>query len=449
MSLLRLALANLTISRLSSAVNVLLLALGTASIAVLLLASAQLSSSLTRNAAGIDLVIGAKGSPLQLVLSGVYHADVPPGNIPYEEAARWAEHPMVESAIPLSLGDSYEGYRIVGTITDFATLYDADLQTGNYWDKPFEAVLGSNVADMTGLKVGDTFSGVHGLADDGDQHESSPYSVVGQFTATDSVLDNLIVTSTQSVWLMHSDHEHDKETSDYQSEPLHTDEHHDDEDKHHDHEDAHHDDEDEHHDNEDAHHDDDDEHQDDDNEYHGDEVTLLLIKLSSPMGLLSLPKEVNAESALQAASPAYEVTRLLQIVGIGLNWLNAFAGVLILSAALSIFAALYASLRARRHDLAVMRCLGATRGELFYLLFIEGLTLTVLGIAIGLCFAHGGMELLGNWLGDGQGLTISGWAWAQEEFVLIAGLLVTGSLTALLPAWQAYQTDVSRTLSSP
>ena len=421
MSLLRLALANLTISRLSSAVNVLLLALGTASIAVLLLASAQLSSSLTRNAAGIDLVIGAKGSPLQLVLSGVYHADVPPGNIPYEEAARWAEHPMVESAIPLSLGDSYEGYRIVGTITDFATLYDADLQTGNYWDKPFEAVLGSNVADMTGLKVGDTFSGVHGLADDGDQHESSPYSVVGQFTATDSVLDNLIVTSTQSVWLMHSDHEHDKETSDYQSEPLHTDEHHDDEDEHHDH----------------------------DNEYHGDEVTLLLIKLSSPMGLLSLPKEVNAESALQAASPAYEVTRLLQIVGIGLNWLNAFAGVLILSAALSIFAALYASLRARRHDLAVMRCLGATRGELFYLLFIEGLTLTVLGIAIGLCFAHGGMELLGNWLGDGQGLTISGWAWAQEEFVLIAGLLVTGSLTALLPAWQAYQTDVSRTLSSP
>ncbi len=422
MSLLRLALANLTISRLSSAVNVLLLALGTASIAVLLLASAQLSSSLTRNAAGIDLVIGAKGSPLQLVLSGVYHADVPPGNIPYEEAARWAEHPMVESAIPLSLGDSYEGYRIVGTITDFATLYDADLQTGNYWDKPFEAVLGSNVADMTGLKVGDTFSGVHGLADDGDQHESSPYSVVGQFTATDSVLDNLIVTSTQSVWLMHSDHDH---------------------------EDAHHDDEDEHHDHEDAHHDDDDEHHDDDNEYHGDEVTLLLIKLSSPMGLLSLPKEVNAESALQAASPAYEVTRLLQIVGIGLNWLNAFAGVLILSAALSIFAALYASLRARRHDLAVMRCLGATRGELFYLLFIEGLTLTVLGIAIGLCFAHGGMELLGNWLGDGQGLTISGWAWAQEEFVLIAGLLVTGSLTALLPAWQAYQTDVSRTLSSP
>ncbi|MAM81282.1 MAG: hypothetical protein CMP89_11050 [Gammaproteobacteria bacterium] len=140
---------------------------------------------------------------------------------------------------------------------------------------------------------------------------------------------------------------------------------------------------------------------------------------------------------------------MLQIVGIGLNWLNAFAGVLILSAALSIFAALYASLRARRHDLAVMRCLGATRGELFYLLFIEGLTLTVLGIAIGLCFAHGGMELLGNWLGDGQGLTISGWAWAQEEFVLIAGLLVTGSLTALLPAWQAYQTDVSRTLSSP
>ena len=440
MSLLRLALANLSVSTLSSTVNILLLGLGTASIAILLLASTQLSSTLSRNAAGIDLVIGAKGSPLQLVLAGVYHADVPPGNISYEEVERWAEHPMVGSVIPLSLGDSYKSYRIVGTTTAFADLYGAEIQTGHYWNGPFEALLGARVAETTGLVIDDTFSGVHGLADAGDEHESTPYRVVGQFASTGSIIDNLIVTSTQSVWLMHNHHDADH----------HEDEHH--EDEHH--EEDHHDGD--HHDGE---HHEDDHHED---EHHAaeeqtapqadslsDEVTLLLVKLSSPMGALSLPREVNAQSGLQAASPAYEVTRLLQIVGIGLNWLNAFAAILVVSAALSIFAALYASLRARRHDLAVLRCLGGTKQELFFLLFVEGLLLTIAGIIVGLFVAHGGMELLGHWLGDGQGLTITGWVWTNDEFLLIAGLLAVGSLTALIPAWQAYRTDVARILSAP
>jgi len=455
MSLLRLALANLSVSTLSSTVNILLLGLGTASIAILLLASTQLSSTLSRNAAGIDLVIGAKGSPLQLVLAGVYHADVPPGNISYEEVERWAEHPMVGSVIPLSLGDSYKSYRIVGTTTAFADLYGAEIQTGHYWNGPFEALLGARVAETTGLVIDDTFSGVHGLADAGDEHESTPYRVVGQFASTGSIIDNLIVTSTQSVWLMHNHHDADHHEDEHHEDEHHDAEHHEDnhhEDDHHDaevHEDDHHDGE--HH--EDGHHED---------EHHAaeeqtapqadslsDEVTLLLVKLSSPMGALSLPREVNAQSGLQAASPAYEVTRLLQIVGIGLNWLNAFAAILVVSAALSIFAALYASLRARRHDLAVLRCLGGTKQELFFLLFVEGLLLTIAGIIVGLFVAHGGMELLGHWLGDGQGLTITGWVWTNDEFLLIAGLLAVGSLTALIPAWQAYRTDVARILSAP
>lgn len=426
MSLIRLALSNITASTLASAVNILLLALGTASISILLLGSAQLGSTLTRNAAGIDLVIGAKGSPLQLVLAGVYHADVPPGNISLAEANQWREHPRVESAIPLSLGDSFAGYRIVGTEPEFADLYGAEIGSGDFWVAPLEAVIGSRVAETTGLRVDDTFEGVHGLARDGAVHEESSYRVVGQFAPTGSVLDGLIVTSLESVWIMHSGQGHgdDHEEHHYEAE--------------HDHEegldhDVHHEDD------EDAH----------EHEGHGDEITLLLVKLSSPLAMVSLPREINAESALQAASPAFEITRLLQIVGIGVNWLNAFAVILVISAALSIFAALYASLRARRHDLAVLRCLGATRGELFYLLFVEGLLLTISGIVFGLLLSHGGLEILGQWLGDAQGITISGWMWMGSETVLVGGLLLVGSLTALLPAWQAYSTDVARTLTAP
>jgi putative ABC transport system permease protein len=157
---------------------------------------------------------------------------------------------------------------------------------------------------------------------------------------------------------------------------------------------------------------------------------------------------VNATAGLQAASPAYELTRLMQIVGIGIDWLNVFAVVLVISAALSIFAALYSSLRARRQDLAVLRCLGASRSELFQLLLTEGFLLTTAGISTGLLTAHGGIALLGYLLLDSQGVMISGWMFAPEEIWLIAGLFATGLLAAALPAWQAYRTDVARTLTT-
>lgn len=442
MSLFRLALANLNLSRLSSAMNVILLALGTASIATLLLASAQLSSALTRNAAGIDLVIGAKGSPLQLVLAGVYHADVPPGNIPLAEMNRWQRHPMVKRAIPISIGDSFNGYRIVGTTLDFASLYDAELLAGEYWHAPLQAVIGSQVAATTNLTIGSQFDGVHGLTDGGDRHEQSSYQVVGQLVKTGSVLDRLVFTSLESVWQMHGDHrarDHSQEkaiASEHENAHEHQDEHQDQREEAHEHENERRQ---EHASNASA---------DFSNHEADREITMILIKFSSPLGMLTLPREVNETSSLQAAAPALEIARLVQVVGVGLNWLNAFAAILVLSAALSILAALYASLRARRQGLAVLRCLGATRWELFYLLYIEGMLLTIAGTCLGLVLAHGGMTLLGIVLGAGQGLVLSGWTWASGEFLLVVGMLLVGALTALLPALQAYRTNVAATLTS-
>jgi putative ABC transport system permease protein len=442
MSLFRLALANLNLSRLSSAMNVILLALGTASIATLLLASAQLSSALTRNAAGIDLVIGAKGSPLQLVLAGVYHADVPPGNIPLAEMNRWQRHPMVKRAIPISIGDSFNGYRIVGTTLDFASFYDAELLAGEYWHAPFQAVIGSQVTATTNLTIGSQFDGVHGLTDGGDRHEQSSYQVVGQLVKTGSVLDRLVFTSLESVWQMHGDHrarDHSQEkaiASEHENAHEHQDEHQDQREEAHEHENERRQ---EHASNASA---------DFSNHEADREITMILIKFSSPLGMLTLPREVNETSSLQAAAPALEIARLVQVVGVGLNWLNAFAAILVLSAALSILAALYASLRARRQGLAVLRCLGATRWELFYLLYIEGMLLTIAGTCLGLVLAHGGMTLLGIVLGAGQGLVLSGWTWASGEFVLVVGMLSVGALTALLPALQAYRTNVAATLTS-
>ena len=134
MTWLRLAYANLSLSPLTTLVNVILMALGTASIVLLLLASTQLQATMSRDAQGIDLVLGTSGSPVQLILSAVYHADVPPGNIKLVDTERWAEDPRVKRAVPMSLGDSYRGFRIVGTTTDYLEVYGGTVAEGRLWD---------------------------------------------------------------------------------------------------------------------------------------------------------------------------------------------------------------------------------------------------------------------------------------------------------------------------
>ena len=177
------------------------------------------------------------------------------------------------------------------------------------------------------------------------------------------------------------------------------------------------------------------------------EITAMLLRYASPMAAMSLPREINAAGNLQAAAPAVEVARILQLVGIGLDGLSAFSWVLILTAALSVFAALYGSLRARRGDLAILRCLGATRWELLIALLLEGLLLSVVGVSLGFLVGHGAMEVLGQWLESTRGVAMTGWTWIPAQTLLLFSLFGVGALAAAIPAIPAYRTDVARTLA--
>src|SRR5690554_5397122 len=137
--------------------NIVLLALGLSILTVLILLQDQFEDKMTRDAQGIDLVVGAKGSPLQLILSGIYHIDFPTGNISLEEAQRVSKNRLIKQVIPLGLGDNYEGFRIVGTNHDYLELYEASFQEGKAWELPFDVVLGSDVAQQLQFKAGDTF----------------------------------------------------------------------------------------------------------------------------------------------------------------------------------------------------------------------------------------------------------------------------------------------------
>ena len=399
MTTLGLALAYARRRPLATLLNVLLLAVGVATITLVILLTRALETRMQREAAGIDLVVGAKGSPLQLILAGIYHADVPPGNVPLREVLELRANPLVREVIPLALGDSYRGFRIVGTSPGLVAHYGATLAQGGLWQAPMDAVLGSDVARASGLAPGGTFAGSHGLGGNGALHQATPYRVVGILAPTGNVVDRLVLTGIDSVWQVHDTHGHAGAAA--------------------------------------AEHDDADER----------EVTIALIKYASPLAAASLPRAINARTSLQAASPAYETARLLSVFGVGTDIIRGFALLLIGASALGLFVALTQALDERRHDLAIMRALGASRGRVVAVLLLESGLLAGLGLGLGLACAHLLAASVGHWLPAASALAGDAAAWRPEEWSVVALALGAGILATLLPAWRAYRLDVAATLA--
>lgn len=402
MKLLQLSWRYLWARPLATVLNLLLLTLGLAAITLVLLTRAQLDRAFERDLAGIDAVVGAKGSPLQLILSGVFHLDVPPGNIPLREAQALARDARVAQLIPLSLGDSYRGFRIVGTTHDYPAHYGAQIAQGRLWQQPMEVVLGHQAAQATGLQPGQSFAGAHGLADGGAAatHAAHPYVVSGVLAPCACVLDRLLLTATESVWEVHEvahgkDDDHDAAHEDEKR-----------------------------------------------------EITLALVRYRSPLAAATFPRHVNTTTNMQAAAPALEITRLLRMVGVGTDVLRGFALVLLLSAGLSVFIALWSAVRERREDLALLRMLGAPPRRLAALLLCEAFWLAALATGLGLLGGHGLTGLLGYLLAVEQSLPITGWLWLGVELWVPALALTVAVLAALLPALGAYRMEAGQLLNS-
>jgi putative ABC transport system permease protein len=432
MNSLRLSFAYLRHKALSTALTITTFAAGVAMIVVLLLVNAQLQNEFANNLKGIDLVVGAKGSPMQLILSSVFHLDIPTGNIPLDAAEKLSKHPMVKEAIPLSLGDNFRGYRIVGTTTAYPEHYQAKLKAGGrYWKKEMDAVLGAEVASRSGLKPGDTFAGSHGLTSGGEVHAQFPYTVVGILEPTDSVIDRLVLTGMESVWYIHEHHHHDHDDDDGDE----ADERHEQGVQHHDDHDAgHHADHDAEHHAGEADHD------------HEREVTSLLISYNSPLAAAGLPRLINKTTSMQAASPAFEMARLNAFMGRGTETLKYFAWFLIALAGFGIFAGLYNAMNERRYDLALMRSFGARPGKLFALMMTESLVVSLVGAAVGVVTGHLLVEGISTWLANAKHIHMTGRLFLIEEAWLLPVSLAVGALAALLPAIRVYRIDIFKTL---
>ena len=388
------------------------LMLGVALPCMILLLREQAESSLLRDGTGIDMVVGAKGSPLQLVLSVVHHLDLPTGNIPYAYYEQLKGDRRIRNAVPVALGDNVAGFRIVGTTTDFlhwrprsqeGTAGSLLEQGSPDLNQPFGAVLGSEVARLSGLTLGDQFVGAHGLrAVPGTSHSDFPYQVTGSLKEQGTVVDRLVLTSLKSVWQVHAADEEKHRTLYGVGE----------------------------------------------NVERAPEVTAVLLELRNPGLRMWLREEINRTTGAMAAVPVDELHRLYQRVlrpaQMGMLWIS---GAVALVSMMAILATLLQSAERRRKDWAVLRALGARPKDIFSLVWLESLWISTIGVVFGVILAHG-IPILIKMSSSAAFLTgFSPWKFAEYELMVIGAVWLGATLFGLVPALVSYRRSPLEDLS--
>ena len=458
MNIRQVAWKNLIYNPFNTSLSILLMTFGVAIMSLILILNNQLDKNLKNNLRGIDMVIGAKGSPLQLIFSSIYHLDNPTGNILYGEAKKITTSPIIDFTIPLSFGDSYNGFRIVGSTHEYPNLYEVKLREGRLWKKSMEVVVGSMVAKVNNLKIGDKFFGTHGFGESGHVHDNHSYEVVGILQQSSSIMDNLVLTDIQSVWEVHDEvchddhdhHDHDHHDHDHHDHDHHDHDHHD-----HDHHDHDHHDHDHHdHDHHDHDHHDHDQHKKtikvSNNESIPDQsmVTALLVKFKSPVGLIQLPRKVNETTGLQAAIPIFEINRLTNLLGFGIQTINFIALIIMLVSGLSIFISLYNSLKKRRYEIALMRVHGATKFQVIKLVLIEGVTLSFVGTLFGFIVSRLSLYVISILVNQTKMVSSFDYRLLNDEIWLFLISMIIGLLASLIPSILTYRINIPKTLSN-
>ncbi len=317
----------------------------------LLLGTQQLKRSfenqIENNLGNIDVVVGAKGSPLQLVLASVLHLDNPTGNISYKEALKISKNPLIKSAVPISYGDNYKGYRIVGTTHEYATLYSAELEKGHRVENAMEVVLGNSVAQKLNLRIGDTLLSAHGLVENSIEEHDAVLRVVGILKPTQKVIDRLILTNLESVWDVHN---HERKG------------------------------------NHEGH--------DDGKSIDEKEITSLLIRFKSPRGLLPFLRRINERTSMQASLPKYELHKLYAYTSIGFKTISLIAYLILVISCITLFISLYKMVKERAFDLAILRTYGARNFQLIKMVFYEGFIVVFSSFLLGFLLLKIGLRFV-------------------------------------------------------
>ena len=388
---------------------------------------------------GYEMVIGAKGSPLQLVLNTVFNLDISPGNIPWTLVEKLQADKRVKAVVPFSVGDNYRGFRIVGTTPAFAETFGYRLAEGRWFhfseaalhdafqealehshervakekgETPApaaphspgvaEAVIGVTVARETGLRVGQTFIAAHGVevSPNAEEHTANPWTVTGVLAPTGTAVDRALYINLDSFY--HIEGHELRDTGKPEEK---------------------------------------------DNDPDPGQVSAAAVKLRSPMHVFTLAREINDSTDAQAALPAMEIRKLFAIVGNIDRILLAQAILIGLVAGVAIAVSIYNSMSERRREIAILRALGARRGTIFSIVVLEAVAICALGAGVGVISGHLIVAGANAALRQVSGFAVSPWTWEPAEAWVIIGCVLLGAVAGVGPAWRAYRTEIAENLA--
>jgi putative ABC transport system permease protein len=406
---------------------VLSLALATALLWTLERLRHDIRNSFAQSVSGVDLIVGARSSPVQLMLFSVFHIGSVPQSMSMDSVQKLAQHRSVSWVVPLSLGDSHRGFPVMGTTPAFFQHFaygdkqPLALQQGVVFadtlDGLYEAVIGAEVARKMAYGLGQSITLGHGLHDHdhdregepSDEHADKPFKVVGILSPTGTPVDRTVHVSLKALEAIHLDWGAGtplsggqipaEQARKFKLDP--------------------------------------------------DEVTATLVGLKSRAAVFNVQRFVNShqEEALMGVIPGVALSELWSVLDQGENALLVVSALVALVSVVSLMAVVLAGLNERRRELAVLRAVGAAPRHVLGLLTLEGVWVTCAGVVLGVLLAYAGMALVTPWLQQSLGIRLQLAAPLPTQLALAGVVLLAGWLASLGPAWRAYRLSLADGLS--
>lgn len=388
MTLLLLAWRSLASRRFTAALIVFAIAVSVTTLLGVEKVRTGVRQSFASTVSGVDLIVGARGSPTELLLSSVFHLGNPTSGLSRGAYQAISARPEVAWTVPLSLGDSHRGFRVVGTSPGFfehfrfGTQRNLVFADGHAFAGPADAVIGAEVAHGLGYRPGDPLVVAHGIADHGfAPHDGSPFRVTGVLASTGTPVDRAVFVSLAGVGAMH----------DLEGEPP--------------------------------------------------SITAILVGLRSRGGALSFQRAINGyrQEPLTAILPGVALQELWDSLRTMESALLAISVMVVATGLLGLIAMSLAALNERRREMAILRAVGARPGQIFSLLVVESALLAVLGAALGLAIVYLAIGAAQPWIVNRYGLHVALAPPSGHEWELLALVVVAGALAGVVPALRAYR----------
>lgn len=410
-AILLLALKSAWARRLTLGITLLAIALASALLLAVERVRHDARQSFTQSVSGVDLVVGPRTGAVQLMLYAVFHSGAATHNMRYESYEALATHPAVEWAVPLSLGDSHHGFPVLGTSPDYLTRFHyGDRQAlafaaGRRFAGVFETVLGSEVAAALGYRIGDRITLTHGMAELGPEHGDKPFTVVGVLAPTGTPVDRTVHISLEAITAIHLDWAGGAPLPGLSIPPELVRKF----------------------------------------ELRPQEVTAMLIGLKSRSDVFRLQRHINGYRGepLMAVLPGVALDELWQTLGMVERTLLALSALVVAVGLAGLMATMLAGLNERRRELAILRALGAGPGELFLMLTVEGLLVTVLGVLLGAGLLFAGVLALAPLAQAQFGVHLTLRMFSANEIALLLSIVGTGLVASLIPGWRAWRMSLA------